>query len=63
MLEGGNREKGFEVGFWGLVFSDNRAGRTGPLGFRGPLRARIESRAVFFAQTQSRLSRGTAKRA
>ena len=47
-LEEGNREKGFEVGFWGLVFSDNRAGRKRPLGFRDPLRARIESRAVFF---------------
>lgn len=47
-LEEGNREKGFEVGFWGLVFSDIRAGRTGPPGFRDPLRARIESPAVFF---------------
>lgn len=52
-MEEGNREKGFEVGFWGLVFSDNRAGRTGPLGFRDPLRARIESRAVFLRRPKS----------
>jgi hypothetical protein len=59
-LEEGNREKGFEVGFWGLVFSDIRAGRTGPPGFRDPLRARIESRAVFFAQKESCIASGQA---
>ncbi len=49
--EGGpGGEQGEEVGFWGLVFSDEQGGPDRAAWLSLIVRARIESRAVFLRQ-------------